>query len=307
MKLNHTLGEMNQDDFERYGEGLYWITIMGQPAKDQPWGWQLDGHHLIINYFVLGDQVVMSPVFLGSEPVVAMSGKYQGTAILQEEQDRGLKFMRSLDAAQRAAALLTGAKPGNSNLTEAFKDNVVLDYAGVRGAELTPPQKADLLALAGLFVANLDEGHAQVKLDEVKAHLDATRFAWIGSMGDDGVFYYRIHSPVVLIEFDHQRPANLRHLVKDPAQPVRSHIHVVVRTPNGTTTARTFCGSICSRIRIRSAWRVPRFSPSPGECPRPSQWIPRAGPLPNITGAPGISRRLPCALLRSGRSRGGFP
>lgn len=47
------------------------------------------------------------------------------------------------------------------------------------------------------------------------------------------VFYYRIHSPVVLIEFDHQTPANLWHLAKDPSLPNPQHIHVVVRTPNG--------------------------------------------------------------------------
>ena len=77
------------------------------------------------------------------------------------------------------------------------------------------------------------EGHAKVKMDEVRAHLDKTYFAWIGGSNPDAVFYYRIHSPVVLIEFDHQRPANTRHLAKDPQQPIRDHIHVVVRTPNG--------------------------------------------------------------------------
>lgn len=45
----------------------------------------MDGHHLVINYFVLGDQVVMTPVFLGGEPVVTESGKYEGNAILQDE------------------------------------------------------------------------------------------------------------------------------------------------------------------------------------------------------------------------------
>ena len=44
---------------------------MGTPSEKEPWGWQLDGHHLIINYFVLGDQVVMTPAFWGSEPVIA--------------------------------------------------------------------------------------------------------------------------------------------------------------------------------------------------------------------------------------------
>jgi hypothetical protein len=60
------------------------------------------------------------------------------------------------------------------------------------------------------------------------------RFAVISSIVLVGaVFYYRIHSPVILIEFDHQRPANLRQYAKDPMMPNPQHIHVVVRTPNG--------------------------------------------------------------------------
>jgi hypothetical protein len=45
------------------------------------------------------------------------------------------------------------------------------------------------------------------------------------------VFYYRIHSPFVLIVFDHQTP------VGNPTLPAnvltRQHIHTAVRTPNG--------------------------------------------------------------------------
>ena len=97
MKLNHTLGELNNNDFEQYGEWLYCITVMGTPSATEPWGWQIDGHHLIINYFVLGDQVVMTPTFVGSEPVIATAGKYKGTAILQDEQGKGLAFVNALD------------------------------------------------------------------------------------------------------------------------------------------------------------------------------------------------------------------
>lgn len=231
MKLNHTLGELNNDNFREYGEWLYWITIMGDPSGTEPWGWQLDGHHLIINYFVLGDQVVMTPLFVGSEPVVAESGKYRGIAILQEEQEAGLDMLRALDASQRTRAVLATSKTGNNNLTEAFKDNVVLDYAGVPVRSFTPAQRQRLLALIGMFVFNMREPHARVRMTEVEAHLDSTYFAWIGGSTDDAVFYFRIHSPVILIEFDHQRPAGLGHLY--PAAPMRQHIHVVVRTPNG--------------------------------------------------------------------------
>src|SRR6476646_2040813 len=128
MRLNHTLGEMDHDDFDRYGEWRYHVTVMGQPSATEPWGWQLDGHHAIINYFVLGDQVVMTPHFTGSEPVIATSGKYKGTAILQQEQNQGLAFVQGLEEGARKKAILNFSKTGNNNLTEAFKDNIVLDY-----------------------------------------------------------------------------------------------------------------------------------------------------------------------------------
>ena len=231
MRLNHTLGELNDDNFVEYGEWLYWITIMGDPSKDEPWGWQLDGHHVIINYFVLGDQVVMTPCFVGSEPAVAESGKYKGTSILQLEQAQGLAVIRSLNESQKEQAILEVNKEGNNNLTEAFKDNVVLDYAGVSVSSFDNAQKDHLLGLVSLFVNNLKEGQAKIRMDEIEQHLDQTYFAWIGGTEDQSVFYYRVHSPVILIEFDHQNPIGMRHLL--PAGPTRQHIHAVVRTPNG--------------------------------------------------------------------------
>jgi hypothetical protein len=232
MRLNETLAELAEDhDF--LGEWLYYIQIYGKPSATDPWGWKLEGHHAIINYFVLGDQVVMTPLFIGSEPVKAPSGKYKGIEILQKEQNDGLEMLKALPEAQRKKAILEFSKTGNNNLTEAFKDNVVIDYAGLRTNELTAPTRQRLRDLIQLYVSNMDEGHARVKMDEVDRHLDNTWFTWIGGAQPDSVFYYRVQSPVVLIEFDHQRPANLRKLAADPTKPTRQHIHCVVRTPNG--------------------------------------------------------------------------
>jgi hypothetical protein len=233
MRLNTTLGELNNDNFEEYGEGFYWITVMGTPSDKEPWGWQLDGHHLIINYFVLGDQVVMTPTFTGSEPVVARSGKYKDTAVLQDEQNKGLALINALDEAQRKKAIIQVSKTGNNNVSEAFKDNITLDYAGIRASELSTKQKEQLLDLIWEYVRNMRDGHAKVKMDEVRRHIDDTRFAWIGGIETNDVFYYRIQSPVVLIEFDHQLPVGLRRLAADPRKVDREHIHTVVRTPNG--------------------------------------------------------------------------
>ena len=232
MRLNETLGELAGGNFDEYGEWRYHITVMGQPSATEPWGWQFDGHHAVINYFVLGDQVVMTPFFAGSEPVVAHSGKYKGTSVLQDEQNRGLALINALTDGQRRKAILRTSKTGNDNLTEAWRDNVVLDYAGVPATDLGAAQRQQLLDLIALYVDNMDEGHARVKMDEVRAVLDRTWLAWIGDTRPGSVFYYRIQSPVILIEFDHQRPVALRHLM-NPDVPNAAHVHTVVRTPNG--------------------------------------------------------------------------
>ncbi|RYD61281.1 MAG: DUF3500 domain-containing protein, partial [Verrucomicrobiaceae bacterium] len=228
MKLNETLAELTGKS-EEYGQWFYSMSIMGEPSTTKPWGWQLDGHHLNINYFVLGDQVVMTPTFMGSEPVIAEAGKFKGTIVLQEEQEKGLALMKAMTPEQQTKVRIAGEKGPVNNLTEAFKDNVVLDYAGIPVSELDEPQQKLLLQIISEYVHNMKEGHAKVKMSEVETHLKETRFAWIGSTEPEGVFYYRIQSPVILIEFDHQRPIALG----KSNTPTRKHIHTVVRTPNG--------------------------------------------------------------------------
>ena len=82
---------------------------------------------------------------------------------------------------------------------------------------------------AALYVFNMDEAHGAIRMKEIEAHLDETYFAWLGNTGPESVFYYRIQSPVILIEFDHQGPIAL----DGPRVPSRTHVHSVVRTPNG--------------------------------------------------------------------------
>jgi hypothetical protein len=230
MRLNGHLADVLNNPQE-YGEHRYWFTVMGEPSATEPWGWQLDGHHLAINYFVLGDQVVMTPTFMGSEPVSAATGRFAGAEVMRAEQDKGLAFMRSLDASQQQRARIAAAKERNNALTQAMRDNVVIPYQGVRGNALNAAQRTQLLGVIEEYINNMTAGHARVRMEEVRRHLDDTYFAWIGDTGDEAVFYYRIQSPVLLIEFDHQTPVALRDMPR--GVPNRAHVHSVVRTPNG--------------------------------------------------------------------------
>ena len=231
MKTEQTLFEINGEPI-RYGTEKYYITMMGIPSSDNPWGFQLDGHHLVINYFVLGEQVVMTPAFWGGEPVYADAGLFRGNHILQEEQNSGLRLMQSLDSGQRKRATIDTSKVRNDQVAAANQDNLVLDYEGIKGSDLSSQQRLHLLNTIRSFVGALRDPHAEVTMEEIGQHIDDTYFAWVGESRDDSVFYYRIHSPVILIEFDHQGPVGTLH--KNPAGvPTRDHIHTIVRTPNG--------------------------------------------------------------------------
>jgi len=117
--------------------------------------------------------------------------------------------------------------PGET-CTAAFHDNVELPYAGVRFGELAEPQQGLLRQVVDTYVGRLGPGHDAVRRSEVERDLGETYFAWVGATDDVGPFYYRLQSPVILIEFDHQRG-----IAFDNDEPSRNHIHTIVRTPNG--------------------------------------------------------------------------
>jgi len=231
MRLNQVIMEITGRPDE-YGEWLYWMSVMGTPSATAPWGWQIDGHHLIVNCLVLGDQLTLTPMFMGSEPVAALSGPYAGTRVFEAEEQQGLAVLHALNPGQRARAIVSTDLP-QEVLTAAFRDNVELEPEGIRWDELSVGQQSLLRRLLDTYLGRIRPGHARVRTEEVARHLDETRFAWIGGVADDSVFYYRIHSPVVLIEFDHQRGVAL-----DNDAPSRNHIHTVVRTPNGNDYGR---------------------------------------------------------------------
>jgi hypothetical protein len=261
MKLNAFLGDYSGGGRDTLTEGAYFFTFMGTPSTTKPWGFQYEGHHVAINYFVLGDQVVMTPTFMGSEPT---SATYKGEKItmFKPETTAGLTLLRSLTDAQRAKVISsTVKKSGDDMKAGAGQDNAKLAFEGLAGSELTAAQKEKLLDLVRVYVGYMDDGHAGVKMKEVEKHLDKTYFYWLGATKDTSAFYYRVHSPVVLIEYDAQSPlaygTSARTGGGQPSgqptggmptgqpsggmgggmggmggTPTQQHIHTIIRTPN---------------------------------------------------------------------------
>lgn len=239
MRINGLLAELT-GDHEAFGEWPYFVSIFGRPGDGQPWGWQIDGHHLCLNTALIEGHMVMTPSFLGAEPRRINEGPLAGTSLFEPEERLGLDLIRSLDAEQRSRAVIhPSIHPDElprslQNLFDgrmqagAFHDNLVAPYQGVAGADLGEAQRRLLLGLADTYVGWSRDDHAAVRRAEVEAAIDETWFSWYGGTGDDDPFYYRVHSPVILIEFDHHPGVAFNNWF-----PTRHHVHTVVRTPNG--------------------------------------------------------------------------
>lgn len=229
MLINGYLAEATGNS-QRYGIDQFWITIFGTPSVSQPWAWRLEGHHLVLSVAVVGDQVVMTPTFMGAEPTRIPTGIHRGLNVMAKEEAAGRLLIESLSPAQDRLARLSANKKGSNILTEAYTDNAVMPPAGISARLLSSRQRQLLIAIVKSYADQYRQELSAERLREVAQHLDQTSFAWIGQNGAEAPIYYRIQSPVVLIEFDQQRPLSLP---GDPNTPLRSHVHTVVRTPNG--------------------------------------------------------------------------
>ncbi|MGZ4701796.1 MAG: DUF3500 domain-containing protein, partial [Ilumatobacteraceae bacterium] len=239
MRINQLIAELS-GDYDAFGEWPYFVSVFGSPDSGEPWGWQIDGHHLCVNTVVLDGRIVMTPTFMGAEPRRIGLGSLAGLSLFDPEEQLGLDLIRSLAPPQRQQAIIHPSlhpdeiSPSLQNLFDgrmqagAFHDNLVAPYQGVPGTDMSDAQRRVLLALMGTYVDWMGDGHADVRREEVVAHLDETWFSWYGGFDDEAPFYYRVHSPVILIEFDHH-PG----VVFDNEVPSRHHVHTVVRSPNG--------------------------------------------------------------------------
>jgi hypothetical protein len=240
MRLNAALGELidqYRDTLTEYG---YFFALFGTPSSTEPWGWQLWGHHLDVHCFILGRQMVLTPTFIGAEPAEADRGNYKGIRLFDAQREAGLELRRSLRPGQARLAVLHEsirvqdlpvelANPVDGrHQAGAGQDNRVIPYEGLRAASMTSGQQELLLDLVGTYAHRMPAGPAGAVLEETQRHLDDTHIAWIGGAGSDDAFYYRVHSPVILIEYDCHQGVFL-----DNDQPEPFHVHTIVRTPNG--------------------------------------------------------------------------
>lgn len=206
----------------------YHIALFGNPETDGSWGFQLDGHHLALNFLVHGDEVSIVPAFIGSEPATI-----NGIEVLEDERANAFALMNSLDANQKAKAIQTGRRrlqvgPGRSE--DPFLNYDYSDFVGVglKASEMNDTEKEHLRNLIKTYVYNLETEFADVWMTDIDAGIDDTYFVWIGGTTTNDPIYYRVFNPAVWIEFNNEGRVGGRR-----GRGGLDHIHSITRAPNG--------------------------------------------------------------------------
>ena len=238
MRINGFLGDLVKSP-SVMNEYSYNFVLFGEPSIAAPWGFSFYGHHLCLNIFFYKSQIITSPWFTGAEPNLIDEGPYKGTRILEVEEKLGLQLMQSLpsDAQAKAQVYKEMKDPSmphgrwnhddQRHLCGAYRDNRVVPYEGILVSEMSSEQQSLVMNIFEQYLLFLPQKARQLRIEHIQSWFHETYFCWIGGYTDSDPFYYRLQSPVILIEFDHHSGVFLTN--KEPA---KFHIHTLLRTPN---------------------------------------------------------------------------
>jgi hypothetical protein len=230
-------------DPERYCFRIF--SDPGGPGLRQPapWGWQLAGHHVSLNFTVAGDYVSGTPCMFGSVPA-----SYGSLSPLEHEEADGFAFVNALSAGQRVQAVIWHRPPpdfatrlvpriGEVELPDhvfppepdyriSDQERAALAYVrsgprGISGTDLTAEQLYALVDLVARFAGRLPAEAAEAEMRRVDAAgAENLWFAWAGATERGSRHYFRVQGPGLLIEHDNTQGGG-------------NHIHSVWRVPGG--------------------------------------------------------------------------
>jgi len=198
----------------RFGEDEYYLAFLGVPSVSARWMLQFGGHHLAINLTLAGRQATLAPSHTAAQPA---SYAFEGRTVrpLGSENDRAFALMATLDAAQRSQAIL-GYSVSDLVLGPG-QDGRTIQAEGLKASALSGPQQTMLTDLVREWAGIANDALAAPRMDEIRARLPETYFAWSGPTTPGSASYFRIQGPNIVIEYAPQRGVD--------------HIHTIYRDP----------------------------------------------------------------------------
>jgi hypothetical protein len=215
VSLEETLDRIEGGDRGRHSND-YWVSVFGDPGRDDRWGWRFEGHHISVTMTVDGDTVYPTPVFLGANPNAV---EYRGHPVvkplgLEEEMARAL--LDAMGPAGRAAAVVADEAPDDIASARAPRVEGVFEPLGVAAGQLAAPAGDLLDRLLAVYLDRLPAELARAEFDRLDRR--ELHFAWAGSLQPGTGHYYRLQGHDLLIEYDN-------------VQNAANHAHTVLRRP----------------------------------------------------------------------------
>ena len=226
MGYEKTVGIVESDEVLRkesgagappFGRDEYFISFLGKPSATDPWMIQFGGHHLALNITIAGEQGVLTPSLIAVQPAkFTLDGKT--VRPMGRETDKALELVKALTEEQRKQAIL-GSEMRDLVLGPGH-DGETIQPEGLKTSTFNAAQQKLLLELVAEWSGIIHDAAAAEKLNEIKANLANTWFAWSGPL-EAGKAYFRIQGPTVIIEYAPQRLGG----------DVTMHLHSMFRDP----------------------------------------------------------------------------
>jgi hypothetical protein len=200
---------------ETRNSGNFAVAIFGDPG-DGDWGWKIAGNHLAVNFTVSGNRVGFTPTFLGSSPMAIESGRYSGRMVLSHEGQRGIDLMQSLSKSQQQTAIIH-PEVAREVFEGPGRRASLAKFEGLKGDELSGHQMHLMHLLIREYLGNVDYDAAAAQLELIEqAGWGELWFSWRGQVDAAEKFYYRVHGPRLLIEYNRQNENHDHSIMRDP-------------------------------------------------------------------------------------------
>ncbi|MCH2182689.1 MAG: DUF3500 domain-containing protein [Mariniblastus sp.] len=214
MALEQVLHELENQNPIR-DPGKYHFFLFGKPSSTGNWGWRVEGHHLSLNFTIVGGKkVVATPAFIGSNPAEVRAGPMKGWRVLGPQEDLGRELVNSLSDKQREKAVIAVKAPRDV-INGPGRDAKPLEPKGLPYGEMNAAQQARLMQLVDRYLGRLRRELAEQDLQKIEAAgRENLFFAWAGSTDKGKPHYFSIQGPTFVMEYDNtQNQANHVHTV----------------------------------------------------------------------------------------------
>ena len=186
----------------------YFFSIFGEPSDAGTWGFRFEGHHVAMNFTIVGGKVASSPMFFGTNPAEVKDGPRKGLRVLGHEEDLGRELVKSLTPEQRKVAVLSDVALKDIITMASRKAALDGQPSGLSAAKLNAKQRVLLQNLLEEYANNIPEQGAAARREQIKKAGTNMNFAWTGGLERGEGHYYRVQAPAFLVEYDNTQNNN---------------------------------------------------------------------------------------------------